>query len=602
MGLLPVPAAGQGFAHAHQVAAEVAEVVPVWGRPSAFWELADDLRGEWGQTFVEQHIRGNGMVPLAHLSFIDAGLTLKVPPGLEGATLQDPAWRERYTQAALDVVRAGRPALLSLGNEVNRWYEAHGAGPANPNSFVHYVSLYEQTYDRVKALSPDTLVFCTFSREVVSELREARLAQALSLFDPERLDLVVLTSYPWAVQGTNLPSQVPSDYYLAPLRAAGLEHKPFGFSELAWSALPAVGGEAAQARLLREAATRLSADEGLKLELLMWPWMHDLDDNDATGLRTHAGQARLAWQDWTRLARQEAAPTRAASIPADVPKGTPDNDLYPPVLHAAEEYEPCVPLPGPVNTAGLEDSPFVAPDGAALYFTFTPDARTPHNEQLLDGVTGIWRAARVGQGWGEPERVRLAGEVSLDGCPVVDGDLLWFCSIRAGNLGEADLYTASRMDSLWTNWTNAGPHVNGPHDFGEVHLSADRQTLWLHRTAAAGGFGGHDLWVSTWSGERWGDPVNLGPAVNNERDQAQPFVTRDGAELWFTSPSAVGLPGPATWRARWLGSEWSAAEEVVGSFAGEPNLDADGNLYVVHHFFDRDMGMLEADIYVCRRR
>ena len=40
---------------------------------------------------------------------------------------------------------------------------------------------------------------------------------------------------------------------------------------------------------------------------------------------------------------------------------------------------------------------------------------------------------------------------------------------------------------------------------------------------------------------------------------------------------------------------------IVERFAGEPTLDARGNLYFVHHYF-RDGVMLEADLYVAHRR
>jgi hypothetical protein len=36
----------------------------------------------------------------------------------------------------------------------------------------------------------------------------------------------------------------------------------------------------------------------------------------------------------------------------------------------------------------------------------------------------------------------------------------------------------------------------------------------------------------------------------------------------------------------------------VSSFAGECTMDAEGNLYFVHHYFSEDMTMIEADIYV----
>ncbi len=329
--------------------------------------------------------------------------------------------------------------------------------------------------------------------------------------------------------------------------------------------------------------------------------MHGVGGGDRAGLRGRGGAPKLAWRDWARLSSGEAPPTRAGSIPARVTKGDPENDLFAPVLHAAADFEPCAPLPGPINTAGLEDSPFIGPDGS-FYFTFVPDAQAPAEEQLLDGVSGIWRSARIDEAWAEPQRLWLNGDLSLDGCPTVHEGVLWFCSVRAGNFGEVDLFTAPRMDGEWTNWENAGPHINQDHHFGEMHLSADGQTMWFHRTAESGGHGGRDLWSATRQGEGWSEPVNLGPLINDAGEQAQPFVTRDGGELWFTGASAQGLTGPAVWRARREDGAWSAPEEVVGNFAGEPHLDEAGTLYFVHHFFDAEGQMVEADIYSCARR
>jgi len=42
--------------------------------------------------------------------------------------------------------------------------------------------------------------------------------------------------------------------------------------------------------------------------------------------------------------------------------------------------------------------------------------------------------------------------------------------------------------------------------------------------------------------------------------------------------------------------------EIVSNFAGEPALDAQGNLYFVHHYFTADGKMIEADIYVAYKK
>jgi len=125
---------------------------------------------------------------------------------------------------------------------------------------------------------------------------------------------------------------------------------------------------------------------------------------------------------------------RYAKIPADAVKGTPVTDLFPPILVSPDFEEP-VPMPGPVNSAGAEDSPFITADGQEFYFFFTPDVRVPVEKQLIDSVTGIWACRFVGGNWTEPERVALNDDYAMDGCEVVFGDTMWFASVRAGNYG-----------------------------------------------------------------------------------------------------------------------------------------------------------------------
>jgi len=296
MGVLPIPAEGQSFDSVYVQAAEHCVFAPVWGRPTPFFDLADDLAGDWGRTFVEDLLRDEGMFPLVQMSFIDTGVTLKTPPGMSGATLSDSAWRDAYERAAADVVRACRPRYTSIGNEVNRWHEEYGTG--GPNGFEHYVSLFSDVYDTLKVLSPGIVVFCTFSREIVAENREADLS-VLGMFPAEKLDLLVFTSYPHAVQGINRPEDVTDDYYS---RALGIvPDKLIGFSEVGWPSLDAFGGEQSQADFIVALGGRLTAGQGIGLHLVGWPWLCDIDSTDHIGLFRRAGTAKPAWEQWKLL-------------------------------------------------------------------------------------------------------------------------------------------------------------------------------------------------------------------------------------------------------------------------------------------------------------
>jgi hypothetical protein len=293
LGVLPNPAEDQSFEDAYSEASEFTDLVPVWGRPSAFYEMPEELGGEWGGVFVDQLTRGNGMAPLVHLSFMDQGMTLKSPSSIQNPTLSDPEWRRAYKRAAVEAVEAAWPRYLSVGNEVNRWLEAHGT--EGPNGFAHWVSLYEEIYDEVKELSPGTQVFCTFSREIVSENREADMG-FLSLFDLNKLDLLAFTSYPHSVQGTSSPQDIPWDYYTS--AASQVPGKPVAFTEIAWPSHPSFGGEEGQAEFIRMIPGLL---EGLDVEFIMWPWLHDIDEGDHTGLMTAGGSEKAGLSEWVAL-------------------------------------------------------------------------------------------------------------------------------------------------------------------------------------------------------------------------------------------------------------------------------------------------------------
>ena len=291
-------------------------------------------------------------------------------------------------------------------------------------------------------------------------------------------------------------------------------------------------------------------------------------------------------------------PTRADVIPGDAVKMTPATDLYPPIMHSDEWLDP-VPMPGPVNTAGAEDSPFITSDGSTFYFFFTPDVDVPPEKQLMDGVTGIWWTKSVNGTWTEPERILLSDDVALDGAEFVLGDEMWFASVRIGNFGEIDYYTASLVDGQWSDVENAGEEINVDYDIGEMHITSDGSTMYFH-TGEWSTEGDMDLWMMQSTADGWSQPVEVS-GVNTPLNEGYPFVTADNSELWYTGQSKLGHPGPALYRCLWNGTGWNEAEEIVSNFAGECTIDGDGNLYFVHHYFDEGMTMLEADIYVAYR-
>jgi len=285
-------------------------------------------------------------------------------------------------------------------------------------------------------------------------------------------------------------------------------------------------------------------------------------------------------------------PTRESKIPTDAIKMTPDSDVYPPLLYSSD-YEQPVPVSGPVNTAGAEDSPFIPDDSNELYFFFTPDVRVPVQEQILDNVTGIYVSYRQNSTWSSPERVVLQepGKLSLDGCLCMKENVLWFCSVREGYDG-VHWFNATYKNNEWTEWKNADFAVE--YEVGELHFIGD--DMYFH-SSRNGSVGQLDIWVSHYRDGAWQKPENVG-IVNTLDNEGYPYVTPDGSELWFTR---TYLGTPAIYRSRSVDGVWQTPELIVSQFAGEPTLDSEGNLYFVHHFYTNGT-MIEADIYVAYRK
>ncbi len=284
--------------------------------------------------------------------------------------------------------------------------------------------------------------------------------------------------------------------------------------------------------------------------------------------------------------------TRDEAIPDDAVKITPQADLFPPILHS-NEYQNPIPMEGPINTAGAEDSPFMpcCSDGEIFYFFFTPDVDVPIEEQILDGVTGIYETKKVNGEWVEPERVILQDrwKVSLDGCAFVYENIMWFCTARQGYTG-LHWFTAEYINGEWRNWENSD--FDPDLEVGELHFHNNWTEIYYH-SSRDGGKGGTDIWFSRMIDGEWEDPVNV-ETVNTESNEGMPYINSDGTELWF---NRFYLGSPAVYRSRKIDNQWQEPELIISQFAGEPTLDNEGNLYFVHHFY-KDGEMIEADIYV----
>ena len=130
-----------------------------------------------------------------------------------------------------------------------------------------------------------------------------------------------------------------------------------------------------------------------------------------------------------------------------------------------------------------------------------------------------------------------------------DGHYLFFSrsdnrSLNGWEDGGYDLYMAYRIgvDSEWTLPLPFGSGINTPDYEGMPSLTPDNRQLYFV-SDRQGGYGGYDIWVSTFENYLWQMPVNAGPAINTPGNETAPFISLDNKTLFFTSDGHPGMGG-----------------------------------------------------------
>jgi hypothetical protein len=164
-----------------------------------------------------------------------------------------------------------------------------------------------------------------------------------------------------------------------------------------------------------------------------------------------------------------------------------------------------------------------------------------------------------------------------------------------------DIYVALGQ---YDNWMICHPEcdiagLNTPSNQLAPSMTEDFQKIY-YGSDEPGGFGSMDLWMIESSGGAWLPPVNLGAPVNSSGAEEMPFITPDGAALYFGSNRPGGQGGQDIWMSQYGGGGWGSPEnlgDVVNSPYDErgPSLTRDGN--VLFFGSNRPGGFGGVDVY-----
>ena len=127
---------------------------------------------------------------------------------------------------------------------------------------------------------------------------------------------------------------------------------------------------------------------------------------------------------------------------------------------------------------------------------------------------GLFFATRSDQEWGEVQEFPHDESDNIHPCLSPMADLLYFASNRPGGFGGYDLYVSTYMNGIWTEPENLGPVVNSAsnelypylHSSGRLYFSSDGHD---------NNIGGYDIFYTDFFNSRWFSPVKLSAPFNS---------------------------------------------------------------------------------------
>jgi outer membrane protein OmpA-like peptidoglycan-associated protein len=234
-----------------------------------------------------------------------------------------------------------------------------------------------------------------------------------------------------------------------------------------------------------------------------------------------------------------------------------------------------------INTKYDEYFPVVSADGKTMYFCkndFLDDDRTllladkmqraaqltskEHNyiKERLIGSTqeDIWVSENDNSNWSKARKISSLNTTENEAMLSLSVDGTSAYIFRNGII----MTTKLLKNGDWELPVSVGPPINSGIWDADVCISNDGNHLFFvskrHGCLVdTAGLFSRDIFVSEKQGDRWGEPISLGPIVNTPGDERTPFLASDGKTLFFSSDGHPGLGGLDVFKTVHIGESWT---------------------------------------------
>jgi outer membrane protein OmpA-like peptidoglycan-associated protein len=177
-----------------------------------------------------------------------------------------------------------------------------------------------------------------------------------------------------------------------------------------------------------------------------------------------------------------------------------------------------------------------------------------------------------------------------------DGNILFYTSADPLNVNNTQIYRTKKLNGNWLQPQPLGPDVNAPGFISKnPYITRDGKKLYFSSNRP-GGEGGMDIWVVDINQDGFTSNIqNLGTFVNTPDDEVTPFYHEYSKALYFSSAGHIGFGGLDIFESKINpNTEWFGNAKNIGAPA---NSSRDDSYYILDE--KGQEGYLTSDRDVC---
>ena len=263
-----------------------------------------------------------------------------------------------------------------------------------------------------------------------------------------------------------------------------------------------------------------------------------------------------------------------------------------------------VPLNAFINGPFAELKPALTPNGNRLYFSRSLHPQNVGGEFDLED---IWYSEfdKDSKTWSEPARLpgnlnnagpNFINSVSTTGDTIILGNQY----TKKGKMRAGLSYSIVEKGQ----WSAPVPIIierdYNLSDQGHAYVSLKSGVI-ISAIQRVETYGGRDLYVSFWDGQKGTEPINMGSVINTELEESSPYLASDQKSLYFASKGHLGFGGYDIYVSHRLDDSWTnwSTPENLGPAVNGP---MDDEFFSITHCgkfatFSKQVTIHNSDLY-----